>query len=193
MRGDFDGALAGFAKARELAAGRGEELRAASMTVSLAAVSRNAADFRASLDYAVDAVERFRRVGSERGVAIALVACGWSAHAVGDTALAGKSFHEAIALAGELSSSPLVADGAAGLGVVLIGTQEEERGAQLLGAAAALRDELDATFDDDDVQRKHDAAVVAAGEALGEDAFAAAWARGEALTPAEIVAFTMPP
>jgi predicted ATPase len=192
MRGDFDGALAGFAKARELATGRGEELRAASMTVSLAAVSRNAADFGASLDYAVDAVERFRRLGSERGVAIALVVCGWSAHAVGDAALAGRSFREAIALAGELSSSPLVADGAAGLGIVLIGTHEEERGAELLGAAAALRDELEATFDDDDVQREHEAAVAAAREALGGDVFAAAWARGEALTPAEIVALTMP-
>ncbi len=193
MRGDLDGALAGFAKTRELATRRGEELRAASMTVSLAAVSRNAADFHASLEYAVDAVERFRRLGSERGVAIALVTCGWSAHAVGDAALAGRSFREAIAVAGELSSSPLIADGAAGLGVVLIGTQEEARGAELLGGAAALRDELEATFDDDDVQRAHEAAVVTAGEALGDEAFAAAWARGEAMTPDEIVAFTMPP
>ena len=36
-------------------------------------------------------------------------------------------------------------------------------------------------------------AVAEAKAALGEDAFGAAWARGEAMTPEEIVAFAMPP
>ena len=58
------------------------------MTVSLASVSIESGDFRAALEYAQDAVERFREFGSERGVAIALPNRGWSAHGLGDDALA---------------------------------------------------------------------------------------------------------
>ncbi len=190
MRGDLDGARAGFAKARELATERGEHLRAASMTVSLAAVALNSGDFRGGLEYSRDAVERFRELGSERGVLIALTNCGWSAHGLGDGALAEGSFREAISLAGGLSAVPLIGDGALGLGVVLVAGREEERGTQLLAAAAALRDELESTFGDDYEQQEHEAAVAAAKAALGEEPFAAAWARGEAMTPDEIVAFS---
>ena len=69
---------------------------------------------------------------------------------------------------------------------------EEERGAQLFGAAAALREELDVGMYDERQGLLCERAVAAAKAALGEDAFAAAWARGEAMTPEEIVAFTMP-
>jgi predicted ATPase len=189
-RGDLDGARAGFAKVRELATERGEHLRAASMTVSLAAVSIESGDFRAGLDYSLDAVERFRALRSERGVPIALLNYGWSAHGLGDVALARGSFREAISLAGGLSALPLIASGALGLGVALVAACEEERGTQLLAAAAALRDELESTFDSDSDQQEHEAAVAAAKAALGEEAFAAAWARGEAMTAEEIVAFS---
>ena len=193
-RGDFDGARAGFAKVRELAAECGDHGRAASMTVNLGATSLASGDFRAGLEYSLDAVERFRALGSERGAANALVNCGWSAHALGDDARAESWFREVISVAGGLSAVQLIAAGAVGLGVALVAGHEEGRGTQLLAAAAALRDELEATFDDDSEQRECEAAVAAAKAALGEEAFAAAWARGEAMTPEEIVAFcTEPP
>jgi tetratricopeptide (TPR) repeat protein len=190
-RGDLDGGLAGYAKARELATEQGRHLRAASMTVSLASISNLSGDFRAGLEYSVDAVERFRQLGSERGVPIALANCGWSAHGLGDGELAEDSFREVISLAGGLSSLPLIADGALGLGVALVARHAEERGTQFLAAAAALRDELERAFHDDADQHEHEAAVAAAKAVLGEEAFAAAWARGAAMTPEEIVAFAV--
>ena len=188
-RGDLVGARAGYAKARELATEHGWHRRAASMSVSLAAISNLSGDYRAGLEYAREAVERFRELGSERGVPIALLSYGWSAHGLGDATLAEGAFREAISLAGRLSALPLIAGGALGLGVVLVAGHDEERGTQLLAAAGALRDELEKTFEDDSEQQAHEAAVAAAKAALGEDAFAAAWARGEAMTPDEIVAF----
>jgi hypothetical protein len=122
-------------------------------------------------------------------VAIALSNCGWSAHGLSDDALAEASFREVISLAGRLSSVPLIADGALGLGVVLVAGHEAERGTQLLAAAAALRDELESAFHDDSDEREHEAAIAAARAALGEEAVTAAWARGEAMAPEEIVAF----
>ena len=64
-RGDFDGARARFAKVRELAAECGDHGRAASMTVNLGAVSLASGDFRAGLEYSLDAVERFRALGTK--------------------------------------------------------------------------------------------------------------------------------
>jgi hypothetical protein len=72
---------------------------------------------------------------------------------------------------------------------VLVARHEEERGTQLLAAAAALRDELESTLEIDYEQQEHEAAVAAAKAGLGEEAFAAAWTRGAEMTPEEIVAF----
>jgi hypothetical protein len=160
------------------------------MTVSLAAVSSASGDFRAGLDYSLDAVKRFRQLGSVRGVPIALISCGWSAHGLGDHTRAEDSYREAISLAGELSAVPWIAEAAFGLGLVFIARHEEERGTQLLAAAAALRDELETTLNDEQEQEMHEAAIAAAEAALGEEAFAAAWARGHAMRAEEIVAFS---
>jgi len=73
------------------------------------------------------------------------------------------------------------------LGAALVAQHQEQEGAQLLGAAAALRDELEIGFGDEHERQTHEAAVAAATAALGEAAFAAAWARGQAMTPEEIV------
>ncbi|HEV8249003.1 MAG TPA: adenylate/guanylate cyclase domain-containing protein [Gaiellaceae bacterium] len=189
-QGDLVSARAGFARARELATEHGWHLRAASMTVSLAAVSSASGDFRAGLDYSLDAVKRFRQLGSVRGVPIALISCGWSAHGLGDHTRAEDSYREAISLAGELSAVPWIAEAAFGLGLVFIARHEEERGTQLLAAAAALRDELETTLNDEQEQEMHEAAIAAAEAALGEEAFAAAWARGHAMRAEEIVAFS---
>ena len=51
----------------------------------------------------------------------------------------------------------------------------------LLGRGQQLRPEQE--------EQSHQRAVADAKAALGDDAFAAAWARGEAMTPDEIVAF----
>ena len=79
-----------------------------------------------------------------------------------------------------------------GLAAALVATHDENRGAQLLGAAASLREELGVGFFDEEEAEINDRAVADAQAALGEEAFAEAWARGEAMTTEEILAFTMP-
>jgi hypothetical protein len=76
-----------------------------------------------------------------------------------------------------------------GLAAAFVAKREEERAAQLLGAAAALRDELEIGMNDAIEERIHERAVADAQAALGEEAFAAAWARGHAMRAEEIVAF----
>ena len=74
--------------------------------------------------------------------------------------------------------------------LALIAAHKKERGTQLLGAAASLREELGVGFEDQVEHVRHEHAVVDAKAALGEEAFEAAWASGEAMTPDELVALS---
>ena len=149
-------------------------------------VALTSGDFGTALKYSTEAAELFRGL-EEPGTAVALQNCGWSAFALGDTALACDSFREALVIAGRLGSPRLIAGLACGLGVVFVAEHEEERGAQLLGAASSLREELGRGFDDALEERVHEQAVADAKAALGEEAFAAAWARGQTMQPDEIM------
>ena len=61
--------------------------------------------------------------------------------------------------------------------------------ALLLGAAASRRQELGIGFTEEETRQLHDRAAADAKAALGDEAFRAAWACGESMTAAEIVAF----
>jgi hypothetical protein len=54
------------------------------------------------------------------------------------------------------------------------------------------REELGLGFVDEEDMESHAQAIASAKAVLGDEAFAAAWARGEAMTDEDLVAFTMP-
>ena len=80
---------------------------------------------------------------------------------------------------------------AVGFGASVTAEGGAERGVQLLAAAASLRAELGIELTEGEEKRPHDEAVARAKVALGEERFAAAWARGEDMKPDEIVAFAV--
>jgi predicted ATPase/class 3 adenylate cyclase len=190
-QGDFDNARAQLIEIGQRAAEIGDGFMAAFATVNLGLVALRLRNFRAGLDYSGKAAELFRERGDDGGVAVALENCGWSSLGLSNPARAAEYFREAIAVVGRVGATRtgLACTTAFGLAASLIALHEEERGVQLLGAAASLREELGIGFEDEDEHVRHDQAVADAKEALGEEAFAAAWARGEAMTPEEIVAF----
>jgi hypothetical protein len=65
----------------------------------------------------------------------------------------------------------------------------EERAAQLFGAAASIEEELGIMFEDPFQEQAYERGVSAAKAALGEEAFASAWGRGEPMTLDEVRAF----
>ena len=109
-----------------------------------------------------------------------------------DPSRAAEFLRQELAIAARLGVRRRVFAATSGLAAAHVGLNEEERGAQLFGAAAALREELDVGLYEKRQELLCEQAVAAAKAALGEDAFAAAWARGKAMTPEEIAAFTMP-
>ena len=81
--------------------------------------------------------------------------------------------------------------GLAGLGAALILKQQSARGAELLGAAARLKQKLEGDYSDGHEQQILDHAAETAKAALGEEAFAAAWARWDAIPPDEILTLAL--
>ncbi len=188
-KGDVDGGRAGFMTIKQLAAARGDRSREAAMAVNLGVVATLTGDYRAGLDYSMEAAELFDDLHEEGGIATALLNCGWNALGLGDAASAEDSFRRALLVAGRLGALPRIATGAAGLAAALVAKQEERRGAELLGAAESLREELQIVLNDEFEERIEKAAVATAKAALGERAFAAARSRGRAMGRDEILAF----
>jgi hypothetical protein len=158
-------------------------------TINLGGAETNLGDLRAGLRHSTEAAELFRELGRDSGFAAAVGNCGWNALGLEEWALAEDSFRQALAISNRLGAKPRIATEAVGLAAALVAKREEERAAQLLGAAAALRDELEIGMSDAFEERIHEQAVADAQAALGEEAFAAAWARGHAMLEEETVAF----
>jgi len=73
------------------------------------------------------------------------------------------------------------------LGIAEIALQHMERGTELLGAAVAVRKEIESRWGEDDEHALEEATATAQAS-LGEESFAAAWHRGETMKPEEIAA-----
>ncbi len=189
LKGDLAGARTGFMRIKDVAAASGDRSREAAMAVNLGVVATLSGDYRAGLEYSMEAAELFADLHEEGGIATALLNCGWNALGLDDPALAEDSFRRALLVAGRLGALPRIATGAAGLAAALVAKQEELRGAELLGAAGSLRDELQIGLNDEFEEQIEKRAVAAAQAALGEEAFAAACSRGRAMGRDEILAF----
>ncbi len=77
-----------------------------------------------------------------------------------------------------------------GLARVAVAQRRMEWAARLCGAAAALREDMGWPLPPAK-RAKHDRTVAAARRALGEEAFAAAWVRGHALSLEEAITDTL--
>ena len=111
-QGDLEAARNQWLRVRELAVEIGDLGHQAAMTVNIGLAALTSGDFRAALEYSTEAADLFRGL-EEPGTAVALQNCGWSAFALGETALACDSFREALVIAGRLGSPRLIA----GIGV----------------------------------------------------------------------------
>jgi tetratricopeptide (TPR) repeat protein len=191
-QGDLDKARAELVAIGERAREIGDRMMVAFATINLGMVAWEGRDFQAALDYSERAVELFRELDDLGGVAAAFGTCGWSSFALSDPEHAEKSFREALVLASGLAWKRGVAVYAAGLAATLVAGGNAEQAAQLYGAVASIHEELGILFDDAFQEQVHERAVAAAKAALGDDAFSAARAHGEGMTPEEIVAFVDP-
>ncbi len=126
-----------------------------------------------------------RELGDTWGIAISLLSLGCLAADQHDYARAATLEKEALSLYGELGDKRWIAaclEGLAAVAGVPGSTQEALlHAARLFGVAAALREAIGAPVEPNE-REAHEQRVASVRTAIGEGAFVAAWAEGQALT-----------
>jgi tetratricopeptide (TPR) repeat protein len=131
-----------------------------------------------------------RALGDKSGIADSLKNLGNVAAAQGDFGQAGTLYEECLRLGREIGAKDEIAESLEGMAWVAAARGEAERAAWLGGAAEAQRQAL-GTFVLVDQQACHAQTVRTLRGALGESAFASAWAAGQALAPEDAVALAL--
>ena len=135
-----------------------------------------------------ESLSLFRRIyGAHNfGVAWAFQGLGETALAQGDAILAATQLTKALSLSRDLEDRAGMAWCLAGLAGAAVLDEEPERAARLWGAAEALRQSMGAR-PAPAARVTHERLLAAARQQLGETAFAAAWAIGQAKTPVQAI------
>jgi non-specific serine/threonine protein kinase len=130
-----------------------------------------------------ESLSLFRRFNGAHnfGVAWAFQGLGETALALGDAMLAATQLAKALSLSRDLEDRAGIAWCLAGLAGVAVLDEEPEHGARLWGAAEALRQSIGARHAPA-ARATRERLMAAAREQLGDVAFDAEWAAGQALT-----------
>jgi ATP/maltotriose-dependent transcriptional regulator MalT len=127
-----------------------------------------------------DALAQARFAGHKWAIGIALQDLAHVARERGDPARASALFAECLVVAQEIADSRRVAECLEGFAVLAAEAGRAERAARLLGAAHGLREVNGSVVEPVDLPI-YNRSVAAARQALGEDAFAAAWDAGRTM------------
>jgi non-specific serine/threonine protein kinase len=161
----------------------------------LAGIQGNYAQARA---YNEESLTLARALGDQGKIALSLHNLGNVAAIQGAYAEARALYQESLALTRALGYQSAIIWSLAGLGEALVGTASREdsralqRGARVLAAVAALLEGLGTALDPDE-RLHYERALGQLRAALGEDAFAAAWAVGRTLSLDDAIAQALQP
>jgi len=179
--GDVDAARDRYAEAAALAAEHGDRRQEAAIYINLGGLDIVAGDHAAALERTARAAEIFREADDVTGLSVAVINSGWALLGLGDAAAAASACAEGLRIAHRLRFVPRIAQALEPLGDAWIAQGDFELGTELLGAAAALREEVGGELFDSFEEEHHERAVASARSALGDQMFRAVWTRGEAL------------
>jgi predicted ATPase len=132
----------------------------------------------------------FRQLGLKRGTASSLLHLAIVVQSQGDLGAARALFDASLAISREQGLKPRIAENLEGLAAVAVAQAEPERAARLFGAEEALREAMGAPLPPAD-RAEHERSVAAVRAALGEEAVAAAWAAGRAMSLDEAIALAL--
>jgi predicted ATPase/class 3 adenylate cyclase len=196
VQGEYGRARALLEESLVLARGLGDRRVIALSLNSLGEVARVQGEYERARALYEESLALFRELGDKRSVAIPLVNLGLVAQAQGEYERVRALYEESLALSREVGDKPGIAHGLEGLASTALEPGAAPAvgawGARLLGAADALRAAIGAPLPPTD-QAPVERTVVSLRAALGDDAYEAAWAEGQALTLEEAVALAAAP
>jgi predicted ATPase/transcriptional regulator with XRE-family HTH domain len=159
----------------------------ADVIAHLGSIAAGQGDLERSARLLDEALALNQELGNPSGIALTRRFQGKVALQQRDWARANAAFQESLRLQQGVGRQWEMAAILIGLVAVADGQNQAERAAQLSGAAEALRERMGAPVSPVD-RSWYDAAITHARAAIGEEAFAAAWAAGRAMTLEQAIA-----
>ncbi len=183
--GDYEQAGALFDESLVLSRELGDKLSIAATLCTLGLVVHRQGDDDRAAALLRESLALSREQGDKLNYAAALCNLGFVTARQGDIEQAAALHNESLDLFRELGNTPGIADCLLGRAIVAMAKGQPESVACLLGAAEAVcRGRASLPPSD---QAEHDRAIEAVRALLSDDAFAAAWARGQAMSPEEAI------
>ena len=172
----------GLAIRREL----GDKWGIAHSLINLGGVAYSQSDYGAARRFQEECLSICQGIGDKRIMGYALNILGGVAYQQRDWAAAHAFYEESLTIGRDIGDKWGIAESLEGLAKVASGQGQWERAARLFGAAEALREAIGSPLLP--VQRdEYDRQVAVVRAALGEEAFAAAWAEGRKVRMEEAV------
>lgn len=165
----------------------GDARRVALELGNLASIALLQREYARALALKEEALALQRLHGSRTDVAQALASLGHALHSQGDHQRAAALLREALTLLRDTRYTLIAAPCLEMMASMVCALGEAERAARLLGAVMALQRAI-GTSRTAELEADHGPTVAAAREALGEEAFTAAWAADTALGLEEAIA-----
>jgi DNA-binding CsgD family transcriptional regulator len=158
------------------------------ISINLAVAPRAQGQYALAAAHLEEALRLEREAGYTDGMILALGDLGNLARDQADYARAMAFYREALELGENHPGGRVVTEVIEAVAITAAAVGEAERAARLLGAAEAQRDRLGLRYRVREDQTALEHAVAATRGALGERAFAIAWAAGRSLTPTQVIA-----
>jgi tetratricopeptide (TPR) repeat protein len=149
--------------------------------LNLGNVANDQGDFAQARPLYEESLAIWREMGNGMRIAEALSDLGKMMHAQGDHALARVHFEESLTLSHELGFKQGIAQSLEAFAFLALQEAHPERAVRLWGAAAALREMIRSPLAPDE-REQQEREITVLQQTLGEDAFASAWAEGQAWT-----------
>jgi len=187
VQGDYAQAAPLFEEGLAIARELGDRRLNAYMVHNLAEVARHQGDYTRAAPLYAESLALVQELGDRWGIAINLAWLGTVTRYQGNYAHATALLMEGLTLCQALGDKERIAECLEGL-AGLAGAQEQaERAAHLFGAAAALRDTIDAPLPPAErADYERDLATIRSQ--IDAAAFADAWAAGQAMPPEQAIA-----
>jgi len=181
QEGEYDRAAALYEEGLALWKRLADQSGIAASLNNLGLVAFQQGKYEQAMDLHEESLTIRRALGYRWGIANSLNNLGLAAAARGEYARAVALHHESLRLGRDIGAGDLQAKGMEGLVSVAAATGQTRRGALLGGATEALREVLGVPLPPEQ-RADHERAASSLRAALGEEAFAAAWAEGRALS-----------
>jgi predicted ATPase/class 3 adenylate cyclase len=190
IRGDFDAATARLEESLVVSRNLEDKWSMALTLAQMGVVARRKGDYAKAVALCEESLAMFRAIGAKTRIAYSLRLTGHAVRLQGDLERAEGLYRESLALFGETRDKWIATECIEGLALIASAQGHFEQAARLFGADDAARETFGITMPRPE-RGDHERLGATAREGLGDAAFTAAWAEGQAMTLEQAIEYAL--